>query len=375
MVQYFSDERPAKSCNSSEDIVAFFKHNKKALFVDCVENGGFSHCQQFYLMQFDSMRKMCQTFKRQKYIHNKGYTGTTLSLQLSMDRVTRLPYIFERWKGAVSIGIMIKESEIEEAAKMIQRFMKKSKLVFTIYIQKTITESNTPYYSYPDGKKQYFPNGMYPVNIMRDLSIESITTTHYMLTDVDVFLSKSIQSTIDSYSDILQDHHNLVVLPLFEYRNSSVIQKCFKDGVCGRLWNRVPTTKSEVLERFDSGEIQIIEDQYHNVMNMSEWREYNGRLMLSRYFNHMEPYGVFRRSAADPIFHPYFIDYGGNKMELYFQFRAMNYNTPYVFPSDFGFNIPHKRTSHSVYYKQSKDIQPMNKQYWSFLKMYKIKAY
>mgnify|MGYP004618969503 CR=1 FL=1 len=50
-------------------------------------------------------------------------------------------------------------------------------------------------------------------------------------------------------------------------------------------------------------------------------------------------------------------------------------NTPYVFPSDFGFNIPHKRTSHSVYYKQSKDIQPMNKQYWSFLKMYKIKAY
>lgn len=75
------------------DIVAFFKHNKKALFVDCVENGGFSHCQQFYLMQFDSMRKMCQTFKRQKCnafltpfkvdIHNKGYTGTTLSLQLS----------------------------------------------------------------------------------------------------------------------------------------------------------------------------------------------------------------------------------------------------------------------------------------------------
>lgn len=75
------------------DIVSFFKRNKKALFVDCVENGGFSHCQQFYLMQFDSMRKMCQPFKRQKCsafstesevdIHNKGYTGTTLSLQLS----------------------------------------------------------------------------------------------------------------------------------------------------------------------------------------------------------------------------------------------------------------------------------------------------
>lgn len=28
-------------------------------------------------------------------------------------------------------------------------------------------------------------------------------------------------------------------------------------------WNRVPRTKKEVLERFDAGEIQIIEDQYH----------------------------------------------------------------------------------------------------------------
>lgn len=88
---------PQKVCPSRMfdgiDIVTYFTHNKKDLFVDCVENGGFSHCQQFYLMQFDSMRKMCQTFKRQKCnafstpfkvdIHNKGYTGTTLSLQLS----------------------------------------------------------------------------------------------------------------------------------------------------------------------------------------------------------------------------------------------------------------------------------------------------
>ena len=88
---------PQKVCPSRMfdgiDIVTYFTHNKKDLFVDCVENGGFSHCQQFYLMQFDSMRKMCQTFKRQKCnafstpfivdIHSKGYTGTTLSLQLS----------------------------------------------------------------------------------------------------------------------------------------------------------------------------------------------------------------------------------------------------------------------------------------------------
>ena len=133
---------------------------------------------------------------------------------------------------------MIKEAQIEEAAAKIQRFMKKSKLVFTIYIQKVITEKNTPYYSFPNGEKKFFPRGMYPVNIMRDLSIESITTTHYLLTDVDVFLSSGIQSTIDSYSDLLQNHRNFVVLPLFEYANTTVIQRCYDDGVCGALLKR-----------------------------------------------------------------------------------------------------------------------------------------
>lgn len=28
-------------------------------------------------------------------------------------------------------------------------------------------------------------------------------------------------------------------------------------------------------------------------------------------------YGVFRRSALDPIFNPYFVDYGYDKIEFY----------------------------------------------------------
>lgn len=30
-----------------------------------------------------------------------------------------------------------------------------------------------------------------------------------------------------------------------------------------------------------------------------------------------ERYGVFRRSALDPIFNPYFVDYGYDKIEFY----------------------------------------------------------
>lgn len=31
----------------------------------------------------------------------------------------------------------------------------------------------------------------------------------------------------------------------------------------------------------------------------------------------IEPYGVFRRSAINPIFHPYYINYGYDKIEFF----------------------------------------------------------
>ena len=34
-------------------------------------------------------------------------------------------------------------------------------------------------------------------------------------------------------------------------------------------------------------------------------------------------YFVYRRSALDPLFHPYYINYGANKVEMYVRLRAM----------------------------------------------------
>ena len=36
-----------------------------------------------------------------------------------------------------------------------------------------------------------------------------------------------------------------------------------------------------------------------------------------------DSYFVYRRSALDPLFHPYYINYGANKVEMYYRLRAM----------------------------------------------------
>ena len=36
-----------------------------------------------------------------------------------------------------------------------------------------------------------------------------------------------------------------------------------------------------------------------------------------------DSYFVYRRSALDPLFHPYYINYGANKVEMYVRLRAL----------------------------------------------------
>ena len=94
----------------------------------------------------------------------------------------------------------------------------------------------------------------------------------------------------------------------------------------------------------------------------------------------MEPYGVFRRSAANPLFHPYFYDYAGDKQDFYSRMIAMNCDCEkeerqidsisYLFVNDFGFNIPHKKTNTSMLFRRTWKTHPMLRQYWSFMSVY-----
>lgn len=69
-------------------------------------------------------------------------------------------------------------------------------------------------------------------------------------------------------------------------------------------------------------------------MNMSDWAT-SGKLLRAKLYNDMEPllsrcvdlshrYGIFRRSVVDPLFHPFFYDYGGDKQDFYNRLMALH---------------------------------------------------
>lgn len=66
---------------------------------------------------------------------------------------------------------------------------------------------------------------------------------------------------------------------------------------------------------------------------MEEWIRSDSKSLRFAFYNGMElcvsvccvtrRYFVYRRCALSPLFHPYYLNYGGNKQDIYFRFRAL----------------------------------------------------
>ena len=93
-----------------------------------------------------------------------------------------------------------------------------------------------PFYVLADGTHLNYPEGFYPINTLRDLAIESISTTHLLVADMDVFPSMGLESSISEYAEVLRDHHNMIALTLFRYKNHSSLSQCYSEGVCEELY-------------------------------------------------------------------------------------------------------------------------------------------
>ena len=156
---------------------------------------------------------------------------------------------------------------MESLAERILEYAGLRRIVFTVYVVKTITSNTIPFYVLADGTHLNYPEGFYPINTLRDLAIESISTTHLLVADTDVFPSMGLESSINEYAKVLRDHHNMIALTLFRYSNHPSLSQCYSEGVCDELcamdevvrtrWRKAPRNKSELLRRVESGELQI----------------------------------------------------------------------------------------------------------------------
>ena len=113
----------------------------------------------------------------------KNFTVITETLVLTPNRLDRLPLHLDRWNGSMSIAIQMTEDELPTVAQVIST-INRPNIRFTLYIAK---DSGCDYVS--ESRKVYHFNNCFVINELRDLAIETIETTHFMVIDGDGILS------------------------------------------------------------------------------------------------------------------------------------------------------------------------------------------
>ena len=144
----------------------------------------------------------------------------------------------------------------EELSRIVIFIMKQSRqnILYTFYIRRLAPI--TPYLLWNGTKKEY-PGGIYPLNVLRDIGIDSIETSHYLLLDIDVFPSSDLYMSILMNSHLLSGYKSALVFQLFHFnRNltrgikklSAFHELYIIPLVLSNRWNELPYTKPELLK-------------------------------------------------------------------------------------------------------------------------------
>ena len=168
--------------------------------------------------------------------NEKAFDGVTLITVLTLDRQNRLPYLLKRWKHDIILAVAVSESQLAQVGTLIDAYNDYKQITFVLYV---IRELNAPYQSilFDDFGPVYSNNTIFPINLLRDLSIESIDTTHYFICDIDAFPSETLYDSILLHNETLHDHKAVFVVKLFHMitRSRALKKQCSRYGNCNHM--------------------------------------------------------------------------------------------------------------------------------------------
>lgn len=163
-----------------------------------------------------------------------------MTLTLSPNRLDRLPLHMQRWKGPMSIAIQLNEEELQETIKIINSIHRKN-IRFTFYIVKQLQDNNYHCsFVSMNGTIVYY-DSCFVINELRNLAIESIQTTHFMLIDGDAIISsifdktyieiETLERNVKDFTSLLSCEKEVLLFPLFPLDSPSQID-CIRTGNC-----------------------------------------------------------------------------------------------------------------------------------------------
>lgn len=117
----------------------------------------------------------------------EDYTGVTQTLHLSFARMDRLPFHLSRWHDNMSIALQLFEHELPQALDYVMKYARNN-IRWSFYIIDD-APTNKCFYIRKNGTR-LFHDSCYECNILRNLAIESITTSHFLIIDGDGIMTR-----------------------------------------------------------------------------------------------------------------------------------------------------------------------------------------
>jgi hypothetical protein len=236
----------------------------------------------------------------------------TLVTQLSSDRLWMLRHHCQRWPYPMSVAVLTNQTQSQVLDGLVHMGCDSSQLTVQVL-------SATDY-----------PDTDYPVNVLRNLALSHVTTSHVMYVDIDFWVSTDLHRLLnaDSTRQALANNHKLaVVVPAFQLHR-----------VC-REWRECPELNIPKMPHTMDDLLTLLRDKHGSMFDPTN-RGGHGSTLYAPWIhqdpgslleipcirsNRYEPYLAFRHCHETPPFQPAFSGYGKNKMTMVMHMRRTGY--------------------------------------------------
>ena len=238
----------------------------------------------------------------------------TIASQLSYNRLWMMEYHCIRWTQAMSLAIYIGNNQTTITSDSIRQEM----------IQMGCSEHQDITVQVLSG----YSDEEYPVNVLRNMALSKVRTTHVVYVDVDFWVSTDLYTILNQHREALVSNPKLaLVVPAFQ-----LSRQCKEWRDCREMnIPKMPHNKDELVDLMMKHQANAFDPSNRGGHGSTRYKDW--LLQLEDELipidcvksNRYEPYLVFRLCNDLPPFQESFTGYGKNKMTWMMQLRRTGY--------------------------------------------------
>lgn len=248
----------------------------------------------------------------------------TLLSHATPDKLYLLPELVVRFDGPINIAVYCKSNrELQRTQDLMSSYPERVLFKYRVLVE--------------EGEE-------YPVNTLRNLAIKAVTTSHFMMLDLDLLPSRELSSVFQGLSaDMLANPNLALVTPAFEliqYVCMNGNTDCFE-----KYRDQLPSTTKQLnkcrLEERCAQFYGTNAPDTHSTTDYQKWTTATEPYTIPCFKNvRYEPYVILKKTPTTPLFEERFVGYGKNKIQHINHLRFAGYKFQ-VLPKAFVIHMPH----------------------------------